>query len=105
MMVISYSQGQKHYPIPYVTKKLVAYIIISIILYLIYFGISSFTDNTWISLIAATLLLTVFIWFLGLVEKKELSKLPLIGKLYKTTATPAAAMPHVAPQSSDNMKA
>jgi O-antigen/teichoic acid export membrane protein len=105
MMVISYSQGQKHYPIPYATKKLVAYVIIAIVLYLLYFGVSALTTNTWILLITATLLLTLFILFLGLVEKREMSKLPLISKLYRTPATPAANTPQVSPQASDNMKA
>jgi hypothetical protein len=104
MMVVSYKQGQKHYPIPYATKKLIAYVLITVMLYGIYFTITSFTGNLWVSLFSATVLLTVFILFIGLVEKKEMSRLPLISKLYKTPATPLVTPPYVSPQASDNLK-
>jgi hypothetical protein len=91
MMVVSYKQGQKHYPIPYATKKLIAYVLITVLLYGIYFAITAITSNIWISLIVATVLLTVFILFIGLVEKKEMSRLPLISRLYKTPVIPAVA--------------
>jgi O-antigen/teichoic acid export membrane protein len=105
MMVVSYKQGQKHYPIPYATKKLIAYVLITVLLYGIYFAITAITSNIWISLIVATVLLTVFILFIGLVEKKEMSRLPLISRLYKTPVIPAVAAPPVSPQASDNLKA
>ncbi len=86
MMVISYKQGQKHYRIPYAWKKLTAYVVISVLLYGMYFGVRKLTDHTIIGLVTATLLLSVFLWFIGLVERKEFSRLPVIGKLYKAPA-------------------
>src|SRR5205807_1966405 len=38
MMVISYLWGQKVYPVPYAWKKLVAYIVIVVVLYLLHHG-------------------------------------------------------------------
>ncbi len=91
MMIVSYRQGQKHYPIPYAWKKLTAYVVISLILYGIYFGIRQLTDNTLVGIAVATLLLAAFLWFIGLVERKEFSRLPLISKLYRTTPAPFVA--------------
>jgi O-antigen/teichoic acid export membrane protein len=45
MMVISYVWGQKHYRIPYATKKLVAYIVIVVLLFFIHRGINIVIDN------------------------------------------------------------
>jgi O-antigen/teichoic acid export membrane protein len=83
MMLISYKQGQKHYPIPYAGKKLTAYVLISVFIYLLYFGVRKVTDNTLIGLGVATVLLMLFVWFIGIVEKKEISRLPYIGRFYK----------------------
>ncbi|MDQ3845094.1 MAG: oligosaccharide flippase family protein [Bacteroidota bacterium] len=83
MMVISYTQGQKYYFIPYAKKKLIAYIFIAIFFYLIYYGFSSLTDNVFIKLPIALLLLVGYILFIGMIEKKEFSRLPYIGRFYK----------------------
>jgi hypothetical protein len=91
MMVISFRQGQKHYPIPYAWRKLTAYVAIAVIFYLLYFGVRLLSDNTWVALATATALLSVFMWFIGLVEKREFSRLPVIGKFYKIA--PAAIVP------------
>lgn len=99
MMFVSYKQGQKHYRIPYAWKKLTAYMIISIVLYLVYFGVRNFTDNIWIGLATASLLLLLFILFIGTVEKNEISRLPFVGRFYKL---PPAA---ISPQAAENNKA
>ncbi len=99
MMFISYRQGQKHYRIPYAWKKLTAYVVISIVLYIIYFGIRNITENMWVGLSTASLLLLLFLWFIGTVEKSEISRLPFVGKFYKI---PPVA---IAPQSAENSKA
>jgi O-antigen/teichoic acid export membrane protein len=100
MMYVSYRLGQKHYYIPYAWKKLMAYLLISVLLYGAYFGISSLTDNVWIKLGSGVVLMGVFILFVGQTEKKEFSRLPFIGKLYKTPPTAP-----VAPTAVDNLKA
>jgi O-antigen/teichoic acid export membrane protein len=101
MMVISYYQGQRHYPIPYAWKKLLAYISISIVLYLVYWGISSFIENKWILLLSGFILLSGYIVLVSRVEKKEFSKLPFLGKFFTVSAPPTVTTPSV----NDNMKA
>lgn len=83
MMVISYIWGQKEYPIPYAWKKLVAYLVIVVLLFLIHKGITYFYSHAWFSLIIGTLLFSIFTWFILLVEKKEFQKLPVVGKYVK----------------------
>ncbi|HZF64637.1 MAG TPA: polysaccharide biosynthesis C-terminal domain-containing protein [Chitinophagaceae bacterium] len=90
MMVVSYKQGQKHYHIPYPWKKLLAYICISISMYLLYYALAYFTDNLWLQAGFALLLLLGFLALLSKVEQKEFSRLPLIGRWYKTAAVTAS---------------
>ncbi len=80
MMVMSFIWGQKHYYIPYAWKKLVAYMVIVVLLFFIHKGITAIWSNTFFALIIATILITVYGWFLLLVERKEFMKLPIVGK-------------------------
>jgi O-antigen/teichoic acid export membrane protein len=80
MMVVSYIWGQKEYRIPYATKKLIAYMVIVTLLYFIHKGALYFYDAAWFKFSLGTLLLLSFCWFISQVEKKELQKLPYIGK-------------------------
>ena len=101
MMHISYKQGQKHYPIPYARKKLTAYIVISVLVYLIYFGISQFTSNQAIKIAAGFILLLGFVYFISRIEHKEFARLPYLGKFFQS---PVKSAP-LQSQASDNMKA
>ncbi|MFT3910024.1 MAG: oligosaccharide flippase family protein [Ferruginibacter sp.] len=83
MMVISYKWGQKEYRIPYAWKKLVAYIIIAVIFYFIQRGIIYIKDNVYINLLSGAGLTAVYCWFIATVERKELEKLPGIGRYFK----------------------
>lgn len=83
MMVISYKWGQKAYPIPYVTKKLTAYLVIVTILFFIHKTLIYFIPNIIFSFVAGVVLLAMYTWFILLVEKKEFQKLPYIGKYIK----------------------
>jgi O-antigen/teichoic acid export membrane protein len=83
MMVLSYAWGQKEYPIPYVWKKLVAYLVIVVLLYFIHKGAIWVWPNLYFSLAFATLLLLIYGRFLLLVEKTEFQKLPVIGKFIR----------------------
>ena len=83
MMVASFIWGQKEYRIPYPWKKLVAYIAIVVLLFFIHKGLSSLWISNIFSLSIATILTAFYIWFIGMVEKKELPQLPLIGKYFK----------------------
>jgi O-antigen/teichoic acid export membrane protein len=87
MMVCSYQLGQKHYPVPYAKKKLLAYLCLVILLYLVHIGITYLYPNRlWFSLLIATVLFGFFAWFTGRIEAKELAKLPLIGKFFRNQA-------------------
>ncbi len=83
MMTISYFQGQKHYPIPYATKKLLAYLVLTVLVFFIHKGLVMLYHNIWFSVSTAVLLLLGFFWFVAMVEKKEFQQLPVIGKYFK----------------------
>ena len=87
MMVISYIQGQKHYPIPYARKKLTTYLVICALLYIVHELIvrNISPKGAYYHLIyyvTAFLLLGLFTWLIARVEKKELQKMPFIGKYF-----------------------
>jgi O-antigen/teichoic acid export membrane protein len=102
MMIISYHQGQQHYRIPYAWKKLSAYVIISILIYGVYLGLSLVVHHKLFLFLAASLLLFAYVWFVGRIEHKEFSRLPFIGRFYKI---PTASSIPVSTQAADNMKA
>ncbi len=83
MMVISFQWGQKHYRIPYAWKKLVAYMVIVVLLFFVQKALLLISSNLIFELITGTLLISLFLWFILLVERKEFIKMPLINKLYK----------------------
>lgn len=80
MMVVSYKWGQKQYPVPYAWKKLMAFIIIAVLLYFVHKLLNVWTDNFVYSLSTATALIFLYVYFLLRVERKEFSRLPVIGK-------------------------
>jgi len=82
MMIISYLMGQKYYPVPYAKKKLIAYIVLVVLIYLTHRGLNYLWDNNWYNLGTATLLLLLFVLFVGKIERKELKRLPVIGKYF-----------------------
>ena len=82
MTVISYKWGQKEYRIPYAWKKLVAYIVIVIGLFFIQKGILWLNGSVYLNLISGVVLLGMYCWFIATIEKKELEKLPGIGKYF-----------------------
>lgn len=75
MMVMSYAWGQKHYPIPYATKKLIAYIVLVVLIFFVQEGINKLYSNFWLEIAVATILLLNFIWFVVKVERKEINNL------------------------------
>lgn len=83
MMVVSYQLGQKHYPIPYAWKKLMAYIVICLLLFGLHQAFILLDLNHWINRGVATLFIGLFTLLVLGVEKKEFEKMPFIGKLYK----------------------
>ncbi len=88
MMIISFTWGQKEYRIPYAWKKLVAYIVIVVLLYFVHGGITALSSSIYFDLGSALLLLFIYGWFIATVERKELPKLPFIGKYFMGGAEP-----------------
>jgi hypothetical protein len=80
MMITSYVLGQKYYPVPYARKKLIAYIVLIVLIYLAHWGLVNLWGNNWFNLGTATLLLLLFTLFIFKIERKELERMPIIGK-------------------------
>jgi O-antigen/teichoic acid export membrane protein len=75
MMVVSYKWGQKVYPIPYATKKLIAYFVIALLIYGINTLLHLVSANAPFNYLFATILLVLFIVFIVKIEKKELQSI------------------------------
>lgn len=85
MMVISYIQGQKYYPVPYARKKLITYIVICTLLYIIHELVARNLNpkaGYYLPVYygSGILLMGLFALLILKVEKKELQKLPFVGK-------------------------
>ena len=84
MMTASYLQGQKHYPIPYAWKKLIAYLVIVVLIYLLQRTLVRYTPNLgWLHYAVSFLLIGAFGYFILRVERKEFARLPYIRKFVK----------------------
>ncbi|MES2773562.1 MAG: polysaccharide biosynthesis C-terminal domain-containing protein [Bacteroidota bacterium] len=83
MMVISYVLGQKHYRIPYAWKKLLAYIVISVLIFLLHRWVSGLILQPLISFLLGLVLIGAYSLFILRVEKKEFQKMPGIGRFLK----------------------
>ncbi|MBL0130378.1 MAG: polysaccharide biosynthesis C-terminal domain-containing protein [Chitinophagaceae bacterium] len=83
MMITSYVMGQKYYPVPYAKKKLIAYLVLVVLIYLAHRGMVYLWANHWFNLGAASLLLLLFTLFVGKIERKELEKIPLARRFLK----------------------
>ena len=82
MLILSNYFGQKYYRIPYAWKKLVAYLVIVTIIFLIHKGLTGVYENQYFSFALAAFLIFIYCKFLALVEKKEFAKLPFVGKYF-----------------------
>ena len=83
MMVISYLWGQKVYRVPYATKKLLGYFGIMLLFYFLDMGICLFMPKVWMHLVVGSVFLFIYLRFVFAVEKKDLARMPLIGKWVK----------------------
>ena len=83
MMLTSYVLGQKHYPVPYAVKKLIAYLTMVVLIFFIHLGlVSLFKTSILFSLGTGLVLFAFFTWFVSRVEAKELARMPVIGKYF-----------------------
>ncbi|MCM5530174.1 lipopolysaccharide biosynthesis protein [Parasegetibacter sp. NRK P23] len=80
MMVISFTWGQKVYPVPYAWKKLLAYMVIVALLFFVHKGLTAVVANKVFYYALATLLLAAYGFFILRVERKEFKRFPVIGK-------------------------
>lgn len=82
MMVVSFIWGQKLYRVPYAWKKLVAYIVISVMLYGAYELFNHIGFGLWTNRGFALILLSLFALLILNVERKEFQRLPYVGKFF-----------------------
>jgi O-antigen/teichoic acid export membrane protein len=75
MMVVSYFWGQQVYPVPYATKKLIAYFIITLLVYGINILLHLVSTNQPFNYLFASILLFAFIVFVVRIEKKDLQSI------------------------------
>jgi len=80
MMITSYILGQKYYPVPYAKKKLIAYLVMVSLIYLLHRGLLMISHNWIFNVGTATILMASFALFISKVERKEIQRLPVIGK-------------------------
>ncbi|MFT3949127.1 MAG: oligosaccharide flippase family protein [Agriterribacter sp.] len=80
MMAACYLWGQKVYPVPYASKKLIAYIIIAVLLFFVHKWFTHIWNNATFGFALATIILIGYLLFIIRIEKKEFQKLPVIGK-------------------------
>lgn len=86
-MTICYGLGQKYYPVPYHLPRILTYIVTAVLTYYVYDLLNRtllsprdiYALNP-LSLGVATLLFGAYIIFLLKMEKKEFSKLPVVGR-------------------------
>ncbi len=81
MMIVSYLLGQKYFPVPYNRKKIIAYLVTMLLLFFTEKLVMAMTDKLFIRLATASLLMYGFVRLIAFVEKKELKKMPFVGKL------------------------
>jgi O-antigen/teichoic acid export membrane protein len=85
MMILSYKLGQKYYPVPYPVKKLISYVVLVVLIYLLHVAITTWiSESYWFSISTGFVLFGFFTWFVSKIEAKELAKLPVIGKYFTT---------------------
>lgn len=81
MMVTSYKLGQKHYPVPYALKKLIAYLTIVCMLYGLHKLVLFFVPQLWVGILLGIFFIYQFTRLIIWAEKNELQKIPLLNKL------------------------
>ncbi len=90
MMITSYVLGQKYYRVPYARKKLLAYLVLVVLMYTAHRGLIYLWDNRWFNVGSATFIILLFTVWVARVEKKELQKLPFVGRFFNADPTSSA---------------
>jgi O-antigen/teichoic acid export membrane protein len=84
MMVLSYLLGQKHYPVPYAWKKILAYIAVCLILFGLHQAYLLLEMNSWVNRGVAVGLVGLFALLVLKVERKEFARLPVVRRFFKS---------------------
>ncbi len=80
MMIVSYLMGQKFYPVPYATKKIIAYLVTICLFYAVHKSILYFVPHLWVGIILGLIFIGLFSWLIVWAEKKEFQRIPLFKK-------------------------
>ncbi|OSZ82507.1 hypothetical protein CAP35_04345 [Chitinophagaceae bacterium IBVUCB1] len=80
MMYLSFTWGQKYYPIPYEVGKMAKYLGVMLFLYAVQFIISKYTDAAILRIATGTVLFTAYLFYIYKQERTELKSFPVIGK-------------------------
>lgn len=75
MMIISFYLGQKHYPIPYPTIKILSYLIVAVGIYFVFSFIENYSHNVIINFLISLTFIVAYILFLLKLEKEEFKSL------------------------------
>jgi len=75
MMLVSYYLGQKYYPVPYATKKIIAYLVVVLLMYGIQKAILYFIPELWLGIFTGFIFICLFGWLVFWAEEKEIKKL------------------------------
>jgi len=81
MMITSYLLGQKHYPVPYATKKIIAYLMVVSICYAIHKVVYYVYPTLWLSIALGLLLMALFSMLVLWAEEKELNNFAFYKRL------------------------
>ena len=77
MMLVSYYLGQKFYPVPYATKKIIAYLVVVLFMYGIQKTILYFVPQLWLGIFTGFIFIGLFGWLVFWAEEKEIKKIIL----------------------------
>ncbi len=83
MMMVSYVIGQKHFPVPYALKKLLSYLGVIVVLFLVQKGVYALTPSFIIRFLSGCALMMVFMSLVWKVERTELKSFPVIGRFVR----------------------
>ncbi len=80
MMLSSYFLGQKYFPVPYDVKRMLGYIFLAILIYLIFCFIVGESTNIPFKLLTGLILAIIYTGCIFFIEKEELRRIPVFAK-------------------------
>ncbi|MBK6330912.1 MAG: polysaccharide biosynthesis C-terminal domain-containing protein [Bacteroidetes bacterium] len=83
MMICSYLLGQKYYPVSYPLKRIGTYLGLIIVLSILSYFFNQAVDGMMLKLLFSTLLMGVFLGVVLLLDRKNFTFLPIVGKYFK----------------------